>query len=389
MVFAAPLSIMVVTLMVITTESTPDPLANPAFTSPGIWEYLREIISGGIPKELDCMQVEVTSVCPGRCVYCPHTTEASRWRSRSMDAGIFAALWPLMRTCGRVHLQGWGEPLLHPRFFDFAALARKAGCQVSTTSCGLHMNDNIAQSIVSSGMDIVAFSLVGTDARSNAPRAGVPFENVCQAIEMLHKVRTDRMAVHLEIHLAYLMLADCPDFPHSMEAVLQLPALMERLGVHAAVVSTLDYMAAPQHQPWAFAPHEKEKIAKARSLLEQVREEGAARGKNIYYSLPNPDAPAAGEDCRENIQRNLYIDADGVLAPCIYLNLPTSGEDPQRRTFGQLTPYAKTASADTAEAAAPDALSLWHAADFSNFRQSLTARQPQGACVTCPKRFEA
>lgn len=212
-----------------------DPLRNPRFQEPSVWQLFRESLFGK-PRLLDCIQVEVTSVCPGRCVYCPHTTQAGYWRSRHMEAATFARLWPLMQESGRVHLQGWGEPFLHPRFMDFAALARKAGCRVSTTTCGLRMDETLARQIVGSGIDIVAFSLVGTDEASNAPRAGVPFSRVREAVRTLQRVRKAKMGVHLELHFAYLMLAS------QMEAVEGLPDLMDELDVHAAVISTLDYM---------------------------------------------------------------------------------------------------------------------------------------------------
>lgn len=342
-----------------------DPLANPAFKGANFMECLREILGTSPPKQLDCMQVEVTSRCTGRCTYCPHSTHKEHWRSTSMEASTFAALWPMMRTTHRVHLQGWGEPLLHPRFFDFAALARKAGCQVSTTSCGLHMNPDIAERIVRSGMDIVAFSLVGTDPVSNAPREGVPFESVCAAITTLQDVRKKRMGVHLEIHLAYLMLAQ------SMDAVRELPRLMQELGIHSTVVSTLDYIGDTAQQDWAFAPHEHEKIAHARALLEEAAAKAEAQGNRLYYSLPQPTANA---QCRENIQRNIYVDAQGVCAPCIYLNLPTTQANPHDRTFGCVTDKP--------------VLDIWNAPDFAHFRKSLIEQRPEGACTVCPKRYE-
>ena len=58
-----------------------DPLRNPRFQEPSVWQLFRESLFGK-PRLLDCIQVEVTSVCPGRCVYCPHTTQAGYWRSR-------------------------------------------------------------------------------------------------------------------------------------------------------------------------------------------------------------------------------------------------------------------------------------------------------------------
>ena len=182
------------------------------FREPGFWETVQEAVFGA-RRPLDCIQVEVTSRCPGRCSYCPHTTQRENWLSRDMDMEAFGRLWPLMRRAGRVHLQGWGEPLLNPVFFDMAALARNAGCQVSTTTCGLRMDPELALRIVESGIDIVAFSLAGTDTASNASRLGVDFDRVCEAVSTLQAVRRERMGVHLEIHFAYLMLAS------TMEAV--------------------------------------------------------------------------------------------------------------------------------------------------------------------------
>jgi len=83
------------------------------FREPGFWETVKEAFLG-TRRPLDCIQAEVTSRCPGRCTYCPHTTQREKWLSRDMDMETFGRLWPLMRRSGRVHLQGWGEPLLNP-----------------------------------------------------------------------------------------------------------------------------------------------------------------------------------------------------------------------------------------------------------------------------------
>lgn len=292
-----------------------------------------------------------------------------------MEAATFARLWPLMQESGRVHLQGWGEPFLHPRFMDFAALARKAGCRVSTTTCGLRMDETLAGQIVGSGIDIEAFSLVGTDEASNAPRAGVPFSRVREAVRTLQRVRKAKMGVHLELHFAYLMLAS------QMEAVEGLPDLMDDLDVHAAVISTLDYIAAPGLEAEAFSPHEAGKLDAARDILERVAEETAKRGRGLYYSLPSPrpDDGCGLFPCRENAARTLYMDAEGRMSPCIYLNLPvdapaSSPEAVNRRVFGS--------------AVEEDPLGIWQSGPFRMFRDALQSPLPDIPCRTCPKRFE-
>jgi MoaA/NifB/PqqE/SkfB family radical SAM enzyme len=334
------------------------------FCEPGFWETVREAFLGG-RRPFDCIQVEVSSRCPGRCIYCPHTSLKDSWQARDMDLATFGRLWPLMRRSARVHLQGWGEPLLNPHFLEMAALARKAGCQVSTTTCGLRMDPALAQRIVASGIDIVAFSLAGSDAASNASRHGVEFDRVCDAVSVLQNVRRERGGVHLEIHFAYLMLAS------RMHAVRGLPALMQRLGVHAAVISTLDYLPEPGLEVEAFQPHETEKLAGAAAILVETAAEARRLGLGFHYELPS--LGAEGTACRENIQRSVFVAADGAMSPCVYVNVPANVTDPRRRVFGNVNTQ--------------DPLSIWESDGFRHFREHLACGAPDSACRTCPKRF--
>ena len=345
-----------------TEEKNTDPLKDPRLRGAGVWEILRDLIRNE-RRPVHCVQVEVTSRCAARCIYCPHTTAAATWRSRHMQDNTFAALWPLLRQAERIHLQGWGEPLLHPRFFDYVALARKAGCLVSTTSCGQRMDEEVAEAIVKSGMDVMAFSLAGTDEESNAARAGISFERVCEAIRTLQNVRKKRLGVHLELHLAYIMLAD------RVEAVRRLPELMDELDVHAAVVSTLDYIALPGHEKLAFGPHETEKIQAARVILQEAAQKARAAGRELHYALPQPDlAPT----CRENVQNTLYVDADGALSPCIYVNVPDGSA--KQHVYGLAT--------------SQNPLDIWHSEAFAAFRTAHGSAQPPAVCAACPKRYE-
>lgn len=343
-----------------------DPLANPAFKAPGLGEKLRDLFLGD-QRPLECVQIEITSACGAACIYCPHTTQGKNWRSRHLKAETYARLWPLFRQTKRAHLQGWGEPLLHPRFFDFQALAKKAGCATSTTSCGMYMNEEIAAKLAASGMDIIAFSLVGTDAKSNGARVKAPFEKVCASIKMLRQaISQTKSAEKPEIHLAYLMLAD------RVEAVKGLPRLMAELDVEMAVISTLDYLALPEQKQLAFWPEETEKIANARVLLTKIAEEAEQNDRFIHFSLPQLQAVETG--CRENIGKTLYVDADGDISPCVYLNIPGKIEVENRRVYGNVHNS--------------EPLEIWKNEDYRKFRKRLLAGDPDTACLQCPKRRE-
>lgn len=335
------------------------------FREPGIWETLRERLFG-VRRLLDCLQVEVSTRCPGRCRYCPHTVGHKQWQARDMDMTTFTRLWPLMRRSSRVHLQGWGEPLLNPAFFEMAGLALKAGSAVSTTTCGLIMDEPLARQLVESGIDIIAFSLAGTDAETNTSRQGVAFERVCEAITLLQGVRRARQGVHLEIHIAYLMLAS------NMEAVRGLPALMQRLGVHAAVISTLDYVPSAELEPESFGLKERDKLAAAASILRETAAEIRRLGMECHWSLPDLSAPVTS--CRENIARSLFVAADGSVSPCVYLNLPAVGTEARRRIFGNVL--------------TEDPVAIWESEAFRGFREGLAGSAPDRCCLSCVKRFE-
>jgi len=345
-----------------TAEIDTGPLA--VFTPPGFFNNIRRSLFGE-ERPFDCLQIEVTSRCPAKCAYCPHTTKQAVWRSRHMEDETFAALEPLIRRTERIHLQGWGEPLLHPHFFEYASAAARVGSAVSTTTYGLAVNDANAARLVDSSIDIVAFSLTGVDGPSNTARAGAPFGGVQGGILALNRAKRLARSEFPHIHLAYLMLAT------EAENVARLPDLMRNLDVPVAVVSTLDYIAAPGMEAEAYASHEAEKIERARILLHKAAERAAGMGKVIHYSLPGEHGR---NDCNERIQTCMYIDAEGVIAPCIYVNLPTDENDPCRRAFGS--------------ARDRNPLDIWNDPEYTRFRKRLATGDPDLPCVTCPKRFE-
>lgn len=351
-----------------------DPLRNPRFQEPSVWQLFRESLFGK-PRLLDCIQVEVTSVCPGRCVYCPHTTQAGYWRSRHMEAATFARLWPLMQESGRVHLQGWGNrSCTRGSWISRRWRARRAAGSPQPPA-GCAWTKRLAGQIVGERHRHCGLFPRGHRRGQQCPARGRPFSGVREAVRTLQRVRKAKMGVHLELHFAYLMLAS------QMEAVEGLPDLMDELDVHAAVISTLDYIAAPGLEAEAFSPHEAGKLDAARDILERVAEETAKRGRGLYYSLPSPrpDDGCGLFPCRENAARTLYVDAEGRMSPCIYLNLPvdapaSSPEAVNRRVFGS--------------AVEEDPLGIWQSGPFRMFRDALQSPLPDIPCRTCPKRFE-
>lgn len=343
-----------------------DPLQNPAFREPGLLDKLREVFLG-VQKPLDTVQIEISSFCMGRCSYCPHTTMSKRWHSRHMEPEVLASLWPFLRNASRAHLQGWGEPLLHPRFFEYVKFAQKAGCQTSTTSCGLTLNEENIEKLAQSGLDVIAFSFVGTDENSNNARANVHFDKVCENIRKLSQ-KIAEYGQGPEIHLAYLLLAD------RMGAAAKLPFLMESLNATCAIVSTLDYLASPDHKNLAFTPSEENKLDQAKEILEAAAEQARLDNRLIVYGLPDSMINSPN-GCRENISNSLYVDAEGQISPCIYLNIPAEKTENENVIFGN--------------SLEEEVWRVWQKPEYREFRERLGAGEPPHACQNCPKRKES
>ncbi len=364
-----------------TRHQCDDPLIQAEASLPSGIKRLFARLSGE-RRPLSHIQVEVTSFCPGACIYCPRGVLGADWRPRTMSDACFASLVPLMLKADRVHLQGWGEPYLHARLLDYMSLARKCGCNVSTTSCGLCMNEALAAGTVRSGMDVIAFSLVGTDEISNAPRRNVPLAKVEKAVSLIHAAKERYGAKTPRVHLSYLMLAD------REEALDGLPKLMELWNVPVCVVSTLDMPVLPEHWQWAYKPDERDKISRARERLEKVAALARAMDRSIRFCLPGP----ATGNCREDMKHSCYVDAGGGLAPCIYLNPPFTKSDLAPHLSGEASD-ANMADWGPRHVLAgnvleTDPVRLWENEDYSDLRSALAHGVAPACCASCPKRFE-
>lgn len=337
-----------------------NPLDNPEFRAPGLLENFLSALFGK-ERAFDTLQIEVSSYCNGGCDYCPQASPD--WKKIHMEPDTFARLWPVLRNCKRSHLQGWGEPLLNPHFFEFEQFARKAGCQTSTTTSGRHISSDLARKLAQSGMDVLAVSLAGTDEASNSCRKNVPFENVCESLRTLRKALNAEKSA-MKLHIAYLLLAD------RMDAVKALPELMEKYDIDASIVSTLDYLAFPRQKTLAILPHETEKLKRARELLENISSKAESMGRSIFYDLPG-EQDEGHLLCHEYPDRSFYIDAEGNVSPCIYLNV--QGKTEEKKIFGNIRDLTP-----------PE---IWRQPDYADFRNQLRCGNPSGLCLSCAKRY--
>ncbi len=337
---------------------------------------LRAILTNLFTPRFDWIQVEVTTHCQAACSYCPHTVYQDHWSSRHLALATFRQLLPMLKRARLVHLQGWGEPFLHPDFFPMVSQARQGGCQVGTTTNGMLLDADSLKRVVDLEMAVVAFSLAGVGESNDSIRRGNRFATVLEKIEALNEIKARKGALLPKIHVAYMLLRS------GLDELALLPQALAGLGVSQVVVSTLDFVARPSlaQESLRLAPPEEYREAAAR--LDELADRGRRQGLEIYGQLVPPSSWP--NSCSENITRALCVAADGAISPCVFLNLPVDaetyvtreGEHPYRNLrFGVVEDDQSL-------------LSIWRSPDYRKFRRVWARKKSPLACRGCLKLLQ-
>jgi len=334
---------------------------------------------------LDWVQVEVTTHCNGSCIYCPHTLMGNSWAEKHMPIELFNALLPFMKHTDLVYLQGWGEPLLNPHFFEMVRLCKGQGKRVGFTTNGMLLTDDTLRTLVDLQPDIVAVSLAGkTAATHNHIRKGTDLDLVISNLERLGTIKAEKNSQTPAVHLAYLMLRS--NF-HELKEILPLARRVEAKQV---VASNLALIVDPSLAEEALF-NDTEGMDDYRNALDKIREN--ASRENIIFDYHGPSLDADSLRCRENVQRACVINVEGEVVPCVFTNPVLSshyifqGESLPLRSmsFGNVRNESLT--------------HIWNKRGYASFRELFdpeTTKKPARirqempeCCIKCYKRLEA
>src|SRR2546421_12338618 len=154
------------------------------------------------------VQMEPVGQCNLRCQMCsiqfrqdgpPHGPLAF------MEFEKFISMIDQFGDVQELHLQGLGEPMMHPRFFDMVAYATGKGIRVSTNSNLTLLNERRAERCVTSGLDDLSISIDGANAETyERIRVRAHFERVVGNLERLLAAR-QRLSSELP-HLRLVMV---------------------------------------------------------------------------------------------------------------------------------------------------------------------------------------
>jgi MoaA/NifB/PqqE/SkfB family radical SAM enzyme len=304
-----------------------------------------------------------------------------------MSLEDFRRLTPVLRATRLVHLQGWGEPLIHPDFFAFVRLAKDCGCQVGTATNGMLLSAEGCRRLIEAEFDVIAFSLAGTVAAENDRiRRGTSLRQVLSAIETLNRFKAQHGVDKPAVHVAYLLLRS------GLEAVQGLPGLVAPLGVNQVVISTLDVIGRQDLAGEALVPASEDEHTALRLRLDAVIAAGREYGLVVRDWLGEPperrwigEGSAPEFDCTENVCKAAFVAADGRVCPCVYASLPLADGAIRwaNGVHGADAMGPPLAAIEFGNLQRQSFAEVWRSRAYADFRRAHQKGRPPESCRRC------
>jgi len=260
------------------------------------------------------LQVEVSTRCSFRCVMCPRTIFATSWVEKDMSPEVFERAISTSNSVEYVHLQGWGEPLQNPHIFEMVRMAKARGAEVGITTNALLISERVVEKLVEAGLDRVTISVAGaTREVHERVRVGSNYWALLNSIELFRRVKRARGRPTLALNL--LM---------TKQNIYELPALVDLAGqydVDEVIAMNLDYVPIKQLEDKAVF------VCSGRPSRDYVNAIKSAKRRAERLGVTFADRMLSLFEltvCPENPLESTFITVDGMVAPCVYLHLPTS-----------------------------------------------------------------
>lgn len=319
------------------------------------------------------LQIEPVGQCNLRCQMC-----SIQFRKDGPPYGppafmkfeMFTRIIDQFVTLQQLHLQGLGEPMMHPRFFDMVAYAANKGIQVTTNSNLTLLNKKRAEQCVTSGLNCLHISIDGATAETyDRIRVGSRFEQVIRNLELVLEARRQLESAHPKIHLVMVIMRQNL---HELPALVQLA---HQWSVEQMFVQHLCHDFGESSLPANYRPMRE--FVQAQTLLEEdqecveqyfgkARELAQTLGVNLRLPRTRPRFHPHGTPGSQRCDwpwRGAYISYQGQAMPCCMVSTP------DRINFGNIVEQGVKET--------------WNGKAYQSFREQLNSDKPPEVCRSC------
>jgi radical SAM protein with 4Fe4S-binding SPASM domain len=158
---------------------------------------IRRSVTSGMPVSVS---IELTNICNLKCPECSSGSEKMTRERGFMDIDIFSEIISELRPyLYNINLYFQGEPMMHPRFFNFLEMSK--GIKTTLSTNGHFLSPDIAEKLAASGLHKIIVSLDGMDYETySLYRIGGQFEKVIGGIESLSQtIESSGSSLKLEV----------------------------------------------------------------------------------------------------------------------------------------------------------------------------------------------
>lgn len=319
------------------------------------------------------VQIEPVGQCNLRCQMCsiqfrqdgpPYGPPAF------MQFEVFTDIIDQFGAMEELHLQGLGEPMMHPRFFDMVEYAVKKGIQVSTNSNLTLVNDRRAERCVTSGLDSLQISIDGSSAETyERIRVRAHFERVVANLERVLAARERLKSETPRLRLVMVMMR------RNLHELPDLVRFAHRYSIESIFVQHLCHDFGEATLPEQYLPMRD--FVQSETLLEEDPQRiehyfGEARkvARELHIDLRLPSARirlhppgTPGPQRCDWPWTGAYFSYQGYAMPCCMVSTP------DRINFGKISEQGAGA--------------LWNGRLYQEFRNRLSSDEPPEVCKSC------
>jgi MoaA/NifB/PqqE/SkfB family radical SAM enzyme len=315
------------------------------------------------------VQIEPVGQCNLKCRMCPVVYRKER-PPAFMSFEAYCRLLDGFVGVKELHLQGLGEPLLHPRFFDMVSYAAARGIVVSTNTNLTALSPRRADECVKSGLQRIHVSLDAADARAyEYIRVGARFEKVLRNLGWLTEAKRRLGSVLPEIALVAVAMR------RNLEQLPALVRLASGYGVHSLSVQHLAHDFGESSLPLRYRPMREfveeetllaENPARVQRWFDEAR--AVAESLGVQLRLPNPrprprPASLRGRERCDWPWRGAYVAYTGEAMPCCMVATP------DRANLGSMNERGVAG--------------VWQGEAYRDFRARLESDNPPDVCKGC------
>lgn len=319
------------------------------------------------------VQIEPVGQCNLRCKMCPvqfRKDGQPHGPSAFIQYDVFCRLIEQFGAISELHLQGLGEPLLHPRFFHMVRFAAERGIQVTTNTNMTVMTEERATECVASGLHTLHVSLDGAHAAAyESIRVKARFDKVLRNLRRLMQAKAAVSSSLPHVRLVAVVMRQ------NLEELPELVRLAKREGVEAVSVQHLCHDFGEASLPEHYQPMRSfidaqtllhEDKARILKVFGQTREEAERLGMELRLPNIEPRQHPPGTPGKSRCDwpwRGAYISYDGKAMPCCMVSTP------DRINFGSMANEGVSA--------------VWNNEAYDQFRSKLSSESPPEICRSC------